>query len=154
MYTSIREIEAANERAGQHWFSANTTGFFKSRIGATIYGGRYFTSSEQMGSFPRRYSVRRANDDGTIETMGNFDGFATRGQAVTFAKKLAKLPDGPHTHEVTERQRDGYRGRVCGDLTEGEAALITLHLNDKTNVYGIPEGGMIYAMAPDRYGGR
>ena len=41
--------------------------------------GCYFITSEKChDSDPRRYSVRRAMPDGTIETVGEFCGYLTR----------------------------------------------------------------------------
>lgn len=151
-FATITEIKEANRASGYHWFDGNTMGFFRSRTESPVYAGRYFVTSESMGyDYPRRYSVRRANADGSIDTMGEFDMFTTRKDACAFARKLADHPDGERTHEVTKRHHDGYLARVVGPCTLIEAAIIATELNDRTNVYGIPEGGMIYGIAPDRY---
>ena len=82
MYRTIKEIKQANKEAGQHWFDADTMRFFNSRILSPVIGGRYFVSSEKYddGS-PRLYTIRIANDDGTIDTVGDFQGYETADKA-------------------------------------------------------------------------
>ena len=82
MFESIREIERANQDRGHHFFEPTAKRFFRSRVGKTVYGGRYFVTSEQFDySSPRLYTVRMANDDGSIETIGDFQAFRTASQA-------------------------------------------------------------------------
>ena len=81
-YRTIEEIEAANEAHGHHFFESATKRFFRSRIGQTVYGGRFFVTSEQFDArSPRLYTVRRANDDGSIGTASEFQQFSTSAQA-------------------------------------------------------------------------
>ena len=67
-----------------HFFDADTKRFFRSRIGETVYGGRYFITSEQFDSrSPRLYTVREVSADGqNITTVGDFQQHATRAQAL------------------------------------------------------------------------
>ena len=44
--------------------------------------GKYFWSSEQAPDQPRRYTVRRANPDGSVDTVGEFQAHATRAAAI------------------------------------------------------------------------
>ena|SRR3990167_2108062 len=82
MFNTIQEIERANENRGHHFFKPAAKRFFRSRIGETVYGGRYFVTSEQFDySSPRLYTVRMANDDGSIETIGEFQAYRTSSQA-------------------------------------------------------------------------
>ncbi len=80
-YTNIRQIEAANAKLGHHFFEDATLRFFKSRIGSTIYSGRYFITSERGPDDVRRYSIREAHDDGRIKTLGDFGAYDTSAQA-------------------------------------------------------------------------
>jgi hypothetical protein len=85
-FNDIEQVRAANKRLGHHWFDADTLRWFNSRVGGTLYGGRYFVSSErgfdrQIWGGTRRYSVRRANPNGSISTVGDFGQFATLKQA-------------------------------------------------------------------------
>ena len=82
MFDTIQEIERANENHGHHFFEPSSKRFFRSRIGETVYGGRYFITSEQFDyTSPRLYTVRMARDDGSIETIGDFQAFRTASQA-------------------------------------------------------------------------
>lgn len=88
-FTHIGEVRYENQRSGHHWFDPATLRFFGCRIGRTVYGGRYFISSEQdnyEGGYnawagQRRYTIRMANADGTIETVGEFGQYDTAAQA-------------------------------------------------------------------------
>ena len=82
-FTCIREIKKANEEAGQHWFSEGAINFFNSKFGRRIYGGRYFISSEAYDyNAPRRYTIREAEEDGTVNTVGEFQEFDNHSQAL------------------------------------------------------------------------
>lgn len=80
-YDTLEQIEQANRRLGHHWFDADTLRWFKSRLSPYIFGGRYFVSSERGDRYiwngRRRYTVRRANDDGSVSTASEFGQFAT-----------------------------------------------------------------------------
>lgn len=92
MLNSIEEIKQANKAAGSHSFSPNTMRFFRSRVGFRVYpvkDGAFFTTSERYdNSTPRLYTVRRAYDDGRIETMGEFQAYNTSGEASKAARKM------------------------------------------------------------------
>jgi hypothetical protein len=89
-YTSINEIRIEAKRAGSHFFDADTMRFFGSRVLPTVYGGRYFITSEQdhYGNGAKAYTVRIALDKGNIDTVGDFQAYATRAQAVRAIKQL------------------------------------------------------------------
>lgn len=91
MFKSIEDIKKANANAGLHWFEPATLRYFGSRVSPTLYGGRYFITSEQrrFDGSPRRYSVRVASADGSIDTVGEFKAYATRADAIKEAKRLA-----------------------------------------------------------------
>lgn len=101
--TTIQDIRDHNARAGQHWFSPDTLRYFRSRIGSTVYPtatGAYFVSSEQYVSYfptyhaePRLYTVRYYDaSTGMIDTVGEFQGYASRNGAHAAARRLASLP--------------------------------------------------------------
>jgi hypothetical protein len=86
MFKTIDEIKAANEALGHHWFSPSTLRFFRSRVLSTVYGGRFFVTSEKRTGWrepdqPRLYTIRKASDDGSIETVGEFQEYRTARQA-------------------------------------------------------------------------
>jgi hypothetical protein len=98
-FTHMGEIRYANERLGHHWFKPDTMRFFGCRVGSAVYGGRYFITSEQdtyvssTGSpgawYGRRlYTVRMANHDGSIETIGEFGAYETRAQALGAIRRI------------------------------------------------------------------
>lgn len=100
-YRSIAEIKAANEAIGQTWFSEGTMRFFDSIIEPEVYGGRFFLTSERDATGTpgqsawhgkRRWTVRRANDDGTIDTVGEFGQFASKARASQRAGGLTHVP--------------------------------------------------------------
>jgi hypothetical protein len=80
-FTHIGEIRYENQRSGHHWFDPATLRYFGCKVGRKVYGGRYFISSEQdefgAWQYRRRYTIRMANADGTIETIGEFGQYAT-----------------------------------------------------------------------------
>ena len=97
-FATVADIRAANRAIGHHWFDGGTIRFFASRIGRTVYGGRFFVTSEQdrpSGGFPaawggeRRWTVRMAEDDGSITTVGPFGGYGSGEEARRAAQRLA-----------------------------------------------------------------
>lgn len=86
---SASEIRARAKSAGSHFFDPATMRFFSSRVhgdGIVGKGGRvYFVTSEQNKSpgyvGPRRYTLRVQKPDGSIETHGEFQQFATLREA-------------------------------------------------------------------------
>jgi len=68
--------------------------FFSSRVHESFYGapdGRaYFVSSERPPGGRRAYSVRVANLDGSVGTVGVLCGYATGRAAHAAAARLAK----------------------------------------------------------------
>jgi len=97
-FSNIREVRWANRQLGHHWFDADTLRFFQSRVHSDLYGGRYFVTSERDSGFGsigaawdgrRRYTVRMANADGSIETVGEFGQYGSRAGAHAAAARLA-----------------------------------------------------------------
>lgn len=76
---------------GSHFFSPESMRFFSSRIQSNPpYKGRVFVTSERMNwNSPRYYSVRVVKPSGHIETIGDFQGFASRQSAHRFAESYA-----------------------------------------------------------------
>jgi hypothetical protein len=69
--------------------------FFESRVHPGVFGGRYFVTSEQFVNLSqgyadlRRYTIRIADHEGRIDTVGEFQEFATLSEAHDRAKELA-----------------------------------------------------------------
>ncbi len=76
---------------GSHFFSPDSMRFFNSRIQTNPpYKGRVFVTSERMNwNSPRLYTVRVVKTSGNIETVGDFQGFASRQSAHRYAEKYA-----------------------------------------------------------------
>lgn len=77
-YHTIADVKAANQAIGAHFFDRSSMKFFKSRIESGLIGGKRFIMSEQGPDNVRRYSIREAQPDGTIDTIGEFQQFRTR----------------------------------------------------------------------------
>jgi hypothetical protein len=110
-------IMRANRETGGHYFDADTMRFFDSRVLDGTYGGRFFITSERSGfdrSSPRFYTVREFMPDGSIETVGDFNGHGTSGAARRAARELAK-----GTHSYYFSGRHGRRGREASYIVAG-----------------------------------
>jgi len=89
MFDTMDEVREANRAAGRHWFEPSTMRFFNSRIGSELYGNKYFISSERFDyNSPRLYTIRYVYPDGSITTIGNFQQYVSRGDAVRSIEHL------------------------------------------------------------------
>ena len=129
-FDTIDDVKAANARAGFHFFSRDTLRFFSSRISSHVYGHGVIVTSErnEYDDQPRRYSVRLALPTGEIETLGEFQRFATSGQAHAFARKVAALWSpialaywAPHV--AAQRAQDERRRERAGRYPASDKAL-------------------------------
>lgn len=97
MFNSTDEIKAHAKQSGSHFFDKTTMEFFDSRVGRAVFGGRFFITSEQFHhgdeSLPRMWTIRKVTDDGSIETVGRFQQYATPNEAVKAAQALAEETD-------------------------------------------------------------
>ena len=87
------QLERFHWSRGFHFFDGDTKRFFSSRIQSTPpYKGRVFVTSERntFSNDPRYYTVRCIRLDGSIETIGEFQGFSTRYNAHAYAKAYAE----------------------------------------------------------------
>lgn len=79
-----------------HWFDPDAMRFFGCRLpseSTLLISGRYFVSSERNETpyqppAPRLYTIREALSDGKVETVGEFQGYATRAAAERAARAL------------------------------------------------------------------
>jgi hypothetical protein len=88
MYYTIKQIEEANRAAGQHFFAPDTMRFFNSRVLSGVYGGRYFVTSEKGPDGVRAYTVRECLENGHVETVGEFQEYATPRAAIRAAEQM------------------------------------------------------------------
>lgn len=92
MYATIAEIKAANKKNGYHFFDRDTLKFFGSLIDRSVYGGQYFVTSEcgWGTNYKREWTVRKANENGDIETVSELGEYSSLNVARNAAKRLAK----------------------------------------------------------------
>jgi hypothetical protein len=92
---NMHAIRNANHQAGMHWFTPGTMQFFNSRIETEAVNGPngvYFVSSEQFDhKAPRLFTVRKFDPEtGGIDTIGEFQAWASIDLALNEAKRLAR----------------------------------------------------------------
>ncbi len=81
-YETIDDVISANESIGNHFFSPSTMRFFKCRIESRLIAGHRFVTSEQGPDGIRKYTIRDAKPDGTIDTAGEFQAYASKKAAM------------------------------------------------------------------------
>jgi hypothetical protein len=90
-YYGMESVKRANAALGHYFFSPDTMRFFRSRLPHTVYYGRYFVTSEQFDyDSPRLYTIRVANPDGSIDTVGEFQQYRSRSAAVNAIHRMMK----------------------------------------------------------------
>lgn len=74
-YQTVSDVMAVNKK----WFADRLAkrGFFGTRVESGLIDRKYFITSERDNIQPRAFTVRRADPDGTIDTMGEFRGHET-----------------------------------------------------------------------------
>lgn len=96
-FEGLHEIVNANREIGHHWFSEGAMEFFRSSLSdGKVYWGRVFVSSEAHEShgIDRAFTVRVADDNGAVSTVGHFMQFASFEDAVKHARDLDWLSTG------------------------------------------------------------
>jgi hypothetical protein len=90
-FKTIADVRAANKAIGHHFFSRETMRHWRSRIESSLYGGRYFVTSEQGGDDkPRIYKVREVRPDGSIATDAVGHDFGQLWNARETARRMAR----------------------------------------------------------------
>jgi len=90
MFFSIRAIKAANYAAGYFFFSPGSMAFFQSRVSHKLHG-HYFVTSERPRwdqNARRRYTIRKVEDNGSVDTIGELGQFASSTAAHRAAARL------------------------------------------------------------------
>lgn len=73
MHKIINEYETLS--SGGHWFATSTMKFFKTRLPDFGYlkgDDTFFITSESDGTRGRRYTIRKMDKTGDIDTVGDF----------------------------------------------------------------------------------
>ncbi len=80
MFDNLNQVRLAHTKRGLHFFDPEWLRFFfGAKIEENLYFGQFFITWElNCDRTDRRFTVRRANDDGTIDTVGEFRQHATR----------------------------------------------------------------------------
>lgn len=88
-YQTVDEVRVAAAKTTQSrlWFSPETMRFFDTRVGHSVYGGRYFVTSEKGPDGVRKWSIRECVD-GVIDTVGEFQAYESHEQAVAEIQRL------------------------------------------------------------------
>lgn len=88
----------ADKQPEGHWFDRRTMKFFGCRLPRTCYmaadGSLLFVTSEASDPWmqPRRYSVRRMDVDGEMDTIGDFHSHECREDAMAVLRaELARI---------------------------------------------------------------
>lgn len=91
-YETMADVKSANRQIGNHWFERGTMRFFNTKIESGLIGGKYFITSERYNeNSPRLFTVRRAEPDGTIGTVGEFQAYRSREDAREAIKAAMKV---------------------------------------------------------------
>lgn len=82
-FNNIKEVKQANKEIGRHFFSRDTMNFFGSKIESELIGGKFFvTSEDNFNRTQRLFTIRVVNDQGEVDTFGEFQEFATLAEAM------------------------------------------------------------------------
>jgi len=90
VYVTIEQIKAANNAAGHHWFKPDTMRFFRSRVSGPVIGNMFVSSEDDRLGGGRLYTIRRANDDGSIDTVGEFQQYGSKAAALRAIRRMVK----------------------------------------------------------------
>jgi hypothetical protein len=121
---SIGDVERLNSAKGKHFFSDDTMRFFSSKIETDLIRGRFFITSEKNRDERRRFTIRAAFDDGSIETCGDFQQFASWSAAdkalAEACRHGAQVVNDPYDDVKEPEREDYFNWRVrLGELTIG-----------------------------------
>lgn len=85
----IEKIKEANETAGRSFFAKRTISRFKAKVLPTVYGDKYFVTSDVNELGEKRYTVREAMNGGAlIRHIGDYHAYTTKAQAVAAIELL------------------------------------------------------------------
>jgi hypothetical protein len=90
-YFTIEQIKAANKALGHFWFSPATARFFRSRASGPVIGNMFVSSEHNDApgcNYPRRYTIRRANENGSIDTVGEFQAYRSKRAALNAIRRI------------------------------------------------------------------
>jgi hypothetical protein len=92
-FLSIERLKSEVTHGGSHFFDRDAMRFFKSRVNRTLYGGRFFVTSEDNGYDGRKYTVRFVRQDANghyTMTDTGFQRYSTSRAANNAARALGQ----------------------------------------------------------------
>lgn len=90
VYFTINQIKQANRSLGHNWFDSSNMRFFNCKVLPRVYSNNLFISSEKYHNDDRMYTVRQSQEDGSIETISEFNTLSL-GEARKLVKALSKV---------------------------------------------------------------
>ena len=88
------DLRAYVKSYGNHFFDPSTMRFFNSRLCGGCDSLGFFVTSERFdAATPRLYTVRRLRIGGEVDTVGEFQAYATLRQARAAIRRLRKEAD-------------------------------------------------------------
>jgi len=91
-FENIDQLRLANQAQGQGFFEKTGQDHACTRVETYLLGHLYFVTSELLPddatTRDRRYTIRRANPDATIETVGEYQAYNSILQAQKFIYQL------------------------------------------------------------------
>lgn len=85
--TTIAQLKSLNARNGGCWFEPSSMRFFGTRIESEIIRGKFFITSEQPPYGSRKYSLRSFDEEGDVNTVGEFCTFNSKADALAAIPK-------------------------------------------------------------------
>lgn len=90
-FTSVADVRAANELAGDYFFNPLTMREFGTKIESAMYAGTLFITSEKSWTDEgRHYTVRYVVPTGAVFTLGGASQLKTIDEARNIARTVAK----------------------------------------------------------------
>lgn len=120
-YKTLADVRQANKEIDHHFFDRNTMHFFGTKIESTLYAGRYFITSEQPPHGPRLFTIREAQPDGQVKTVGDAHGFKFKDDAREAIRALLRgepIPEHAQAEWTKGLGDNDQHARDTGDIRE------------------------------------
>jgi 3-methyladenine DNA glycosylase AlkD len=90
-FKRLAQVIKTNKAIGDNWFDRGTTEFWYSLIESKLLDSRFFITSERFNEVEeRKYSIRIANKDGSIATIGTFRAYNSKDEAMNAIENLVE----------------------------------------------------------------
>ena len=107
-----------------HWFSPGAMRFFNSRLGSEVYpvpSGWIFVSSERFDqNCDRMYTIRKMDQFGDVDTVGEFQAFSSSAAARRAMRKLydTGLPEINRLREISRQEQEEQNARYMATMQQ------------------------------------